>query len=176
MPFIGINIDDFADKTRKFTGYLLHSLDGQIVLVLQVHASCRIPGRLSLNKCIDFFKTEALNKNHIQDWSSSSLQIGKYYSFSPISTAIVVYAVSMREKKFITSGSVLIQNSIFFYNPRSGGLTARWKPVCKTFRNIKISERYSPKFVYSAENLQENKLKVKILSYLESDVFKYYKK
>ena len=91
VAFIRINIDDFADKTCKFTGYLLHPLNGKIVLILQVHASCQIPGRLSLNKRIDFFKTEALNKNHIQDWSGSSLRIRiSIHSSSPISTARLI--------------------------------------------------------------------------------------
>src|SRR5674476_1319028 len=88
VPFIGINIDDLADKTRKFTGYLLHPLNRQIFLILQVHTSCGIPGRLSLDKRIDFFKTEALNK--ITSRTGTALHYGQYTVFSPISIAKLI--------------------------------------------------------------------------------------
>jgi hypothetical protein len=89
VPFIRINIDDFAYKTRKFTGYLLHPLNGKSVLVLQVHTSCRIAGRLSLNKRVDFFKTEALNNSHpgLEQQFITDQDQDQIYCSSPIFTA-----------------------------------------------------------------------------------------
>ena len=61
MPFIGVDIDNLADKAGQFTGDLLHPLSRQCILIRQVYTPCRVPGRLSFNKGIYFFKTEALH-------------------------------------------------------------------------------------------------------------------
>jgi len=56
VPFIGIDIDDLADKASQFTGDLLHPLNQQCMLIPEVHTTSGIPGRLSYTNVSIFLK------------------------------------------------------------------------------------------------------------------------